>query len=124
MSDSRYVVYTAGKYRAPTEYEVWQNIEAARLAGVELLRAGWFPLIPHANSAFMGGVVPDEIFLQGDLDLIRRTVDAMYMLIGWEDSQGARREHEYARELGIPIYYQAPFTPPPLCSASKTRIWL
>jgi nucleoside 2-deoxyribosyltransferase len=31
--------------------------------------------------------------------------DAVYMLDGWEDSRGAKVEHDLAKKLDIPIYY-------------------
>lgn len=32
--------------------------------------------------------------------------DAIYMLQGWEDSQGATLEHEIAKAIGLRIYYE------------------
>ncbi len=29
--------------------------------------------------------------------------DALYLMSNWEDSRGAKLEHKYARELGIPV---------------------
>jgi len=122
--EERGVIYVCGPYRASTENEVWLNIENARRATAELFRAGWMVLCPHSNTFMLGGVVPDEVFLQGDLTLIRRCADALYMLEGWHRSEGAKREYDLATKLDIPVYFQEPNSPPPLCSVSKTRIWL
>jgi hypothetical protein len=122
--EERPTIYIAGRYRAPTEYEVHENIEAARTAGVALLRAGWWPIIPHLASAYLGGVVDDEIVLRSYLMLIRRAADALYMLEGWHRSEGAKREYDLATKLDIPIYLQESNSPPPQCSQSRVRTWL
>lgn len=33
--------------------------------------------------------------------------DAIYMLDGWEDSQGAQREYGYARKLSLKCFYES-----------------
>lgn len=40
-----------------------------------------------------------------DLSVVE-TVDAIYMLRGWETSPGARRELEWAREHGVAVWYE------------------
>lgn len=40
-----------------------------------------------------------EILVSGD-------IDAVFMLRGWEKSNGAKLEHKWAKGRGIPIYYQ------------------
>jgi hypothetical protein len=61
-------------------------------------------ICPHANTIFMDGPdLADRTFINGDLEIIRRC-DALYMLPGWEKSQGANMEHRLAVELGMPIY--------------------
>jgi len=48
-----------------------------------------------------------EARITKDLRVIETKCDAIYMLAGWEDSRGACREYEKARELGLEIMYQA-----------------
>ena len=43
--------------------------------------------------------------LKRDVDLIFEC-DCMYMLWGWEKSEGARMEHALATALGMKVYYQ------------------
>ena len=98
------LIYTAGKYRAKTEYEVWVNIQTADYYGAELIKKGFFPVIPHKNTAFFGGLKDDKFFLDGTLEMLRRC-DSIFMLPDWESSEGARNEHAEAQKLGLKIYY-------------------
>ncbi len=98
------VIYTAGPYRSPQG--VWgmtQNIARATVIARELWLAGWAVICPHANTAHMDGTDTDHVFLDGDLEILRRC-DAVVMLPGWEQSAGSRGERELAVSLGLPIY--------------------
>ena len=44
--------------------------------------------------------------LNKDLAIIRARVHFMFMLRGWEDSEGANEERNLALELGLPVYYE------------------
>ena len=46
-----------------------------------------------------------EKILAMDMEIIRR-VDALYMMRGWEHSKGAKREHDYALSLSLPVSYE------------------
>jgi hypothetical protein len=104
------VIYIAGKYRAKTEWELIENIRHAELAARRLWAEGWSVICPHKNTAHFGGLFTDEqidyeTWINGDLELIRRS-DAIYMLNNWGTSNGAKRELELAKELGKEIYYE------------------
>ena len=94
------VVYLAGPYRSNTENGVYQNIQTARDYAVKLWHQGYTVLCPHLNTAFMGGVVPDHIFMAGTMELLKRC-DKICMLPRWMDSEGARAEYDYAMMNGI-----------------------
>lgn len=98
------LVYLAGPYRAKHETVVWSNIMAAREVAetVLRLRPGWFPVTPHLNTMLMGGIVNDEVFLAGDLEILARC-DAILMIPGWEQSSGARAEKAFA-EVRMPVF--------------------
>ena len=102
------LAYVAGPYRATTEYGIWQNIEAARAVTVQILQGdtGFFPLTPHLNTSFLGGLVDDAVLLAGDLEIIR-ACHAVVMMKRWRDSSGATAEHAFAQELGKLIVYEA-----------------
>nr|DAI09077.1 MAG TPA: protein of unknown function (DUF1937) [Caudoviricetes sp.] len=37
--------------------------------------------------------------------------EGIYMLAGWEESQGARLEHALAKEGGLVVFYEIPLAP-------------
>lgn len=97
------VVYLAGPYRSETEYGVHQNIQNAEPIALEIWRLGAVCICPQKNTAYFGGVLPDNIWLEGDKELIRRS-DALFMLNGWENSKGATSEKTFAEKLDIPVF--------------------
>jgi hypothetical protein len=99
------VVYIAGPYRAKTEWQLEQNIRHAERISLDWWRQGWAVICPHKNTARMGGACDDDIWLSGDLELLRRC-DAICMLNGWDTSIGAQVEYNEARKQGIRIYFE------------------
>lgn len=97
------VVYIAGPFRAETAWGIECNIRRAEELGWWVAFLGAMPLIPHANTRFFHGSMPDEFWLKGTLELMRRC-DAVALVDGWEASSGARVEVEEARRLGIPVF--------------------
>ncbi len=100
------VIYVSGPYRSDSINGIHENIQHAREAAIRLWRAGWIVLCPHLNTAFMDGINTDQMFLQGDLELLRRC-DAIYMLKGFENSKGALEELDYAKQLERPVLYES-----------------
>lgn len=84
-----------------------ENIEKARRVGIQLWELGHAPLVPHLNTAHMEKdcKIGHADYLRGDFQMIARC-DGIVMLEGWEDSKGATMEHEYAKSLGMFIWYQ------------------
>lgn len=66
------VVYIAGPFRAENAWEIEQNIRRAEEAALELWRAGAAVLCPHTNTRYFQGAAPDHVWLEGDLELLRR----------------------------------------------------
>ena len=98
------LIYIAGPYRAPTAWGRERNIHEARRFGVMVARAGGYPVIPHSNTAHFDGEAPDELWLAGTLELMRRC-DAVLLMPRWNDSSGARIERAEAARLHIPIFH-------------------
>ncbi|HXJ56945.1 MAG TPA: DUF1937 family protein [Verrucomicrobiae bacterium] len=96
------VVYVAGPFRGPTPWDVECNIRRAEALALEVWRLGAVALSPHCNTRHFDKAAPDDIWLKGDLELLRRC-DAMIVTPDWERSSGARAEVEYALSLGMPI---------------------
>ncbi len=99
------VIYVAGCYRASCENDLFENIIKARTKARQLWHEGWSVICPHTNSMFMGDKEDGQLFLDGCLELVRRS-DAIYMLKGWEHSKGSKAELELAKSLGKQIYYE------------------
>jgi len=108
------LVYIAGPFRAASDYihghqdmfAVQENIMRAMKLGLEVARMpGAFPVIPHANTMFFTAAAPDAVWLEGDLEMLRRS-DAILMTEDWLRSSGARAEHKFAGEHKIPVFYE------------------
>lgn len=101
---NKLVIYVAGPYRGKNEYEVTRNVRRAEEVSLELWRKGWAVICPHKNTHGFNGYLPDNTWIEGDLEIIRRC-DAICMIVGWEKSAGAQMEYQLAVELNMPIYY-------------------
>lgn len=95
-------IYIAGPYRGKTESAVRANIERAREAAELVWQCGGKAFCPHLNTAFMGGIVPDTVFLRADLEWLAQC-DAVYVIHGWAGSIGAKAEVDEAKRLGIDL---------------------
>jgi hypothetical protein len=100
------LIYVAGPYRAPSEWEVVQNIRRAEQAALFVWSHGAAAICPHKNTALFGGApgCPDDTWLSGDLEILSRC-DAVFAINGWRDSTGAMGEVEFARDNSIPVLY-------------------
>jgi len=100
------LVFISGPYRDPRgEWYITQNIQRAMRVGREIALLGGFPVIPHGNTAHMGGTdIPDSFWLDGDIVLMQRC-DAVLFMNGWRHSAGALDEHMEAGLYGLPIFY-------------------
>jgi hypothetical protein len=98
------VVYIAGPFRGPNTWEIEQNIRRAEALALEVWRLGAACICPHTNTRFYQGAAPDNIWLEGDLEIVRRC-DAVLMTPDWQRSSGARGEYDLAFSLEIPIFF-------------------
>jgi hypothetical protein len=85
-------------------YGVWQDIEEAKRVALKYWKQGYAVICPHANTAFFDGSCPDEVWLNGDLEILER-VDVVVMMQGWEQSVGATGEYDHAVAHGKEIIY-------------------
>lgn len=92
------IVYISGKYSG----NVAENVARAKAAALDLLRRGFAPLCPH--TMYDGFDADRNQIISADLELLRRC-DAILMLEGWNKSEGALLEYQFAQEHGIPIFY-------------------
>jgi len=97
------VIYIAGPFRAPDAYGIRRNVRKAEELALEVWRMKAAALCPHLNTANFQGCLPDRLFLEGDLDLLRRC-DAVLLVKGWERSEGTNAEVQFAEAAGIPVF--------------------
>lgn len=98
------VVYIAGPFRATNSWDMEQNIRRAEALALEAWRLGFAVLCPHTNTRFFQGAAEDSIWLDGDLELLRRC-DYLLTTTDWERSSGARAEVVFAKERQIPVFH-------------------
>lgn len=96
------LIYCAGPYRAKNSWEIEQNIVRARQWGALVAAAGAYPVIPHSNTSHFDGIVDDNFWIYGTLELMCRC-DAVIMMDNWIMSAGSRGEKLTADQLGIPV---------------------
>lgn len=104
MSRRMPVVYIAGPFRGPSAWDVESNIRRAETLALEVWRLGAAAICPHTNTRFFQGAAPDEVWLKGDLEILRRC-DAVLMTPDWEKSSGAQAERDDAEEHGISVFH-------------------
>lgn len=99
------VIYVAGAYSDPRgPWYIKQNIDAAEAVALELWRMGAAVICPHKNTAFFDGAdgTSRDTWILGDMAILQRC-DAIYMMDGWERSEGATDELKMARDIGLPV---------------------
>ncbi len=97
------IIYIAGSYRSKSINQIYENIQLARKAAIELAKNDIFFLCPHLNSGFMDGANSDEYFLSLGLELLTRC-DYLLLIGDWRKSDGSCMEREMALNLGIPVF--------------------
>lgn len=97
------VIYIAAPYRAPNAYGVHLNCMKAEAAAFQVWANGMVALCPHMNTRNFDGALKDHVWLDGDLELLRRC-DAMFLTGAWEASSGVKAEIAFAESYGIPIF--------------------
>lgn len=90
-------VYISGAITNNLDYKTDFAKAAAAIEAV-----GWEPVNP-AEIEIEGGSWLD--YMRHDIKLLA-DCGGVYMLKGWEESNGAKIEHQLAQGLGLKIYYE------------------
>jgi hypothetical protein len=96
------LVYICAPFRGPTEWARAENVRNAERFALSVWRCGAVAISPQANSSRFDGQMPDQVFLDGYLELLRRC-DAL--LVCGPESAGMAAEVALAREIALPIFY-------------------
>jgi hypothetical protein len=99
------LIYVSGPYTASNEDDLTQNIERAKLAGLQVRAVGLVPVVPHL------AILNDDpqMFTYDKamaecLEILARC-DAILMIDGWLNSRGACIERDFALRVGILVCY-------------------
>jgi len=104
------LVYIAGPFRADTAWQVECNIRKAEELSIMVWRLGAACICPHANTRFFDGAAPDEVWLDGYIEILKRC-DAVLLVDGneWRKSRGTRIEVDIAKASGILVFESIPY---------------
>lgn len=97
------VIYIAGPYRGANNWEIHQNVNRASALALEVWKLGHAALCPHANTAHFQFACEDKVFLDGDLELLKRC-DAVLLTPDWMKSEGAKAEATFADDNDLPVF--------------------
>lgn len=105
IGTKKLLVYTAGPYSGKDGNEINANILKARESAIKLWEYGFAVICPHQNTARfeIDCHIPYEDYIIGDLRILEQC-DALFMIEGWEQSEGAKKEHDHAISLEIPVF--------------------
>lgn len=108
QASSKPLIYVSGPFRAETAWKIEQNIRIAEETALNFWKLGAAVICPHTNTRFYQGEADDNTWLAGDLTILR-VCDSIFMLPGWESSEGARVELAFAKKIGIEVLYNTYF---------------
>lgn len=97
------VIYVIGPFRAETAWAIEQHVRRAESLALEVWRLGAVALCPHLNTRLFHKALPDEVWLTGDLELLRRC-DGGILVEGWQRSQGSLAERDALHAQGKPVF--------------------
>ena len=98
------VIYIAGPFRGPHAWAIAQNVHRAECVAYKVFESGHVALCPHTNTRHFDSSLPDQIFIDGTLELMRRC-DAVIVLPNYLNSQGTVGEIAEAHKLGMPVAF-------------------
>ena len=97
------VIYIIGPFRAENSWEVEQNVRRAEAVALEIWRMGAVPICVHAMCRNYTGAAPDDVWLKGDLELLKRS-DAAFVMPAIEGSSGSQDEVTLCDERGMLVF--------------------
>jgi hypothetical protein len=97
------VIYIAGPYSGDTRLDVSENLWEAVRAVYEIYEVGAMGLFTPLMTDVFAGEFLEETMLERDLWLLERC-DAVYVIPGWQESEGAQVEVNHAKSLNLPVF--------------------
>lgn len=99
------LVYLASKYTEKHPYLIQRNIDRARLCAQEVALAGCCPITPPLIGPHFEGIQDYLWWGEAYMNLLRRC-DAVFMVPGYQRSNGAMKELTEALRLEMPVFYR------------------
>lgn len=104
------IVFIAGPYTGDGSCEsIERNIREAEKYQIALAnqQIGFFCSHNHTEhfSSKKGAIAPESFYYHLDFQFLQRIANAVLAVPGWEKSQGARSEIEWARANNLPIFF-------------------
>ena len=103
------LLFVSGAYTGDVE----KNIAKAEEVSIGLIRAGFHVVTPHKNIAgyekYEDGTLNKRTWMDMCFNILRRC-DAIYVMDNWKNSEGAKEEIAYAKQLGILIIWEEEFS--------------
>lgn len=90
-------IYISGKITGTHDY-----MERFKKAEDILVKDGWSVINPAEICSHLPKSTTYKQYMEVDL-LLLGMCDAIYMINGWESSEGAKVEHQYAEALGLVV---------------------
>lgn len=100
--------YIAGPYSGADIIIILGNIRQGINKAAQLMREGYAVFCPFLDfliALMPGKQISKEAYQSNSMAWVE-CCDVMYVLPGWESSNGTKREIARAQELGIPIFYE------------------
>lgn len=91
-------IYIAGPYSAPDAYQIERNIREVEELGLVVIKAGGYPVMPHANTRYFHGTASAPFFYAATLKLMTQC-DGLLLAPTWKTSHGATLERDRWLEI-------------------------
>jgi hypothetical protein len=104
-------VYIAGPYSDPSFMKALENMKRGMDVGAQFIKLGFSVFDPFLDFMlyFFQNITREE-YLAHSLEQVSRQ-DILYVLNGWETSDGTRKEIQEAKECCIPTFYESDLSP-------------
>ena len=102
-------IYIAGPMRGYPQYnyeEFFYWSRMFRTSGYKVLNPAAKDVDKWLDDGWVFSEDEWELVIEEDLQWIKDEADALFMLHGWEDSEGANMEKELADDLDLPVFFE------------------
>ena len=98
------LIFVSGPFRADSSWGIECNIRKAEELALEVWKLGVAALCPHCNTRFFQGAAPDQVWIDGDLEMLSRC-DGMIVVDEYGNSSGTLGEIKFCKDYDIPVFY-------------------